>query len=166
MHKFMFTTALILIINLVFSNPVDNAKKGNLAEMIESSHSLVNNEIACLTGTYQGTWGGYPIVLEIIDARYNNFLSLRGTISGIIKYKNKVYPVKGSLRYIASEKRYGVNISMIEYDSQNKISFDFSGYMLCYQDGGGCFQGTIITPGYSHPEMNDITLKKFFSRKS
>lgn len=162
MKRIILVLTLIFSINLVFSNPVDTATKWKLAELIESSPSLVNNEIVCLTGTYQGTWGGYPIVLEIIDARYNNFLSFRGTISGIIKYKNKVYPVKGSLRYIASEKKYEVNISMVKYDSQNKISFDFDGYMSCYQDGSGCFQGTIITPGYSHPKVNDIILKKNF----
>lgn len=124
------------------------------------SPMLTSNEITCLTGTYKGSWGGQTIILEIIDARYNNMLSLRGTISGYVKYKKKVYPVKGSLRYKAIEKKFEVNIGMVEYDAKNNVSFDFDGTITCYTNGTGNFRGVIITPGYSHPEMQDIVLRK------
>lgn len=128
------------------------------------NHKIVSNEINCLEGSYTGTWNGSTIMLEIVDARYNNMLSFRGSVSGYVKYKNKVYPVKGTLRYRTNEHKYEVYIDMIEYDAKNKISFDFNGNITCYQGGAGIFDGAIITPGYGHSEMHDIILRKDVKR--
>jgi len=160
MKKFALTLTLLIGTSMLLANPVNATATKKETLMTGYSPKLTNNEIACLAGTYKGYWSGQTIILEIIDARYNNMLSLRGTISGYVKYKNKVYPVKGSLRYKAIEKKFEVNIGMIEYDAKNNVSFDFDGTMTCYTNGTGNFRGVIITPGYSHPEMQDIVLRK------
>ena len=118
------------------------------------------NEIDCLIGTYKSTWKGKTIVVEIVDARYNNFLSFKGVLSGYIKYNGKTYPMTGTLHLNAKERRYSVYMNMSKYDSQNNICFDFDGYITCYTDGSGKFSGAIITPGYIHPERNEFTLTK------
>ena len=160
MRKIALAVALLVVINMVFASPVDTATTGEETAVANGSPTLVSNEISCLTGSYKGYLNGQTIILEIIDARYNNLFSFKGTISGYVKYKNKVYPVKGSLRYKASEKCFEVNVGMVEYDAQNKISFDIDGSITCYRDGTGRFKGSIITPGKNHPEMQDIVLKK------
>ena len=160
MKKILLALLLFVSVNLAFPNPIDTSTTKKVTEAIMGFHMLTSNEISCISGTYKGSWNGYTIILEIIDARYNNLLSFKGTISGYVKYKNKVYPVKGSLHYKASEKCFEVNIGMVEYDTQNKISFDFDGSITCYQDGTGRFKGAIITPGKNHPEMQDIVLMK------
>lgn len=160
MKKIALTVVLLVSINMVFASPVDTETTGEETAVVNGFPILVSNEISCLTGSYKGYLNGQTIILEIIDARYNNLLSFKGTISGYVKYKNKVYPVKGSLRYKAGGKCFEVNIAMVEYDAQNKISFDFDGYITCYQNGTGRFKGAVITPGKNHPEMQDIVLKK------
>lgn len=148
-------------ISFLFSASFDTTTaKLVAANFWKQNNEVISNDIVCLMGTYTGTWKGSTIVLEVVDARYNNILSFKGLISGYVKYKNKVYPVKGTLRYQTLERRYTVIINMLEYDTKNKISFDFNGYITCYQDGSSVFEGMIITPGYSHPEMEDITLRK------
>lgn len=160
MKRIAVAVALFVGINIVFASPVATVTTGEETALVNDFPMLVSNEISCLIGTYKGYLNGQTIILEIIDARYNNLLSFKGTISGYVRYKNKVYPVKGSLRYKASEKCFEVSISMVEFDVQNKISFDFDGAITCYQDGTGRFKGAVITPGKNHPEMQDIVLKK------
>ena len=160
MKKILLALSLFVSVSLASPNQIDASTTKKVAGTITGFPMLTTNEISCLSGTYKGYWNGQTIILEIVDARYNNLLSFKGIISGFVKYKGKVYPVKGSLRYKASEKCFEVNISMVEYDAQNKISFDFDGYITCYQDGTGRFKGTVITPGKNHPEMQDIVLKK------
>ena len=161
MRKIITVLVLMLGFNLVFAAVVDTTTLETKTTYIWfQNNEVISNEIKCLPGTYKGAWNGHSIVLEIVDARYNNILSFKGSISGYVQYNNKVYPVKGTLRYKTIEHKYEVNISMVEYDAKNKISFDVNGYITCYKDGTGKFEGAVITPGYNHPEMYDITLRK------
>lgn len=156
----------ILVMILLFS-PFPFQNNGTIDYEINQPHSFFcespipyGNEIDCIIGTYKSTWKGNTIMVEIVDARYNNFLSFKGVLSGYIKYNGKTYPMTGTLHLNAKERRYDVRMSMSKYDSQNNICFDFYGYITCYTNGSGKFIGSIITPGYLHPEWNDFTLTK------
>ena len=149
-----------ILLILLFLNPL-SFRGFNDINIEKQTSSLIEspipygNEINCLIGTYKSTWKGKTILVEIIDARYNNLLSFKGVLSGYIKYNGKTYPMTGTLHLNAKEHRFSVYMNMSKYDSQNNVCFDFDGYITCYTDGSGKFSGAIITPGYSHPERNE-----------
>lgn len=153
---------MILLLNLFpFQNNVAvNYENPSLNSFLCDSPMPDGNEIKCLVGTYKSTWQGKTLIVEIVDARYNNFFSFKGIVSGYIKYNGKTYPMTGTLRLSTKENYYGVYMGMNDYDSKNKVCFSFDGKITCYSNGISKFEGAIITPGYSHPEMNEITLIK------
>lgn len=151
---------LILLLNPLSFHDFNNINFEKQTSSLIESPIPYGNEINCLIGTYKSTWKGKTILVEIVDARYNNFLSFKGVLSGYIKYNGKTYPMTGTLHLNTKEHKFGVYMNMSKYDSQNNVCFDFDGYITCYTNGSGKFEGDIITPGYLHPERNEFTLTK------
>ncbi|MCQ2286839.1 MAG: hypothetical protein MJZ76_08205 [Bacteroidales bacterium] len=153
----MKTLFLIAILNLIPA-PETSVTIPPAIFSTEGIEETQDNEIPCLEGTYTTTYKGKTVTIEIVDARYNNFFSYKGSLSGFIKYNGKTYPAKGHLELRAKTKDYSISFCMTEYDQARKISFDFYGVISCsrtYQEGW-----TMLTPGLYSPDQHTVDLKR------
>ena len=153
----MKTLFLIAILNLIPA-PETNVTIPPAIFSTEGIEETQDNEIPCLEGTYTTIFNGKTVTIEIVDARYNNQLSFKGTLSGYIKYNGRTYPAKGELQARIKTGDYSISFNMMEYDQERKISFDFYGIIKCgrtYQEDFG-----MQTPGLYSPDQHVVTLKR------